>query len=114
MLVRYVPPTPIKKKIILLSLCIVVFLKKTSVIRVKRSRLWTPAQGHPILALTVVSPPITVIKGVAGSPRDDPHRVDGLSGATITSRGVSHLVRFWLGEQGFGPFLEKFREARST
>ena len=57
---------------------------------------------------------ITVIKGTAGRPEDDPHRVDGLSGATLTSRGVSHLVQFWLGEHGYGPFLEKFRQARST
>lgn len=37
------------------------------------------------------------------------HRVDGLSGATLTSRGVTNLVHFWLGEQGFGPFLGKLR-----
>ncbi len=52
---------------------------------------------------------LTVIKGRAGSPADDPHRVDGLSGATITSRGVTNMLRFWLGENGFGPYLEKFR-----
>jgi Na+-transporting NADH:ubiquinone oxidoreductase subunit C len=52
---------------------------------------------------------IEVIKGHAGPPADDPHRVDGLSGATLTARGVSHLVRFWLSEEGFGPYLERFR-----
>ncbi|QIB67353.1 Na(+)-translocating NADH-quinone reductase subunit C [Kineobactrum salinum] len=36
-------------------------------------------------------------------------RVDGLSGATLTSRGVSQLVQFWLGEQGFEPFLSKLK-----
>lgn len=50
---------------------------------------------------------IEVVKGAAGSPTDDPYRVDGLSGATITARGVSHLVRFWLGEDGFGPYLRE-------
>jgi len=35
------------------------------------------------------------------------HQVDGLSGATLTSRGVSNLVNFWLGNNGFGPYLEK-------
>jgi Na+-transporting NADH:ubiquinone oxidoreductase subunit C len=54
-------------------------------------------------------PRIQVIKGVAGSPERDPYRVDGLAGATITSRGVTNLVHFWLGEQGFGPYLERFR-----
>lgn len=54
-------------------------------------------------------PKIEVIKGAAKSPEEDPYRVDGLSGATITSRGVSHLVRFWLGENGFGPYLRNLR-----
>jgi Na+-transporting NADH:ubiquinone oxidoreductase subunit C len=55
-------------------------------------------------------PALEVIKGVAGSPEEDPHRVDGLSGATITSRGVTHLLRFWLGEDGFEPYLTNLRE----
>lgn len=37
------------------------------------------------------------------------YQVDGLSGATMTSRGVENLLRFWLGEQGFGPFLDNLR-----
>ena len=57
---------------------------------------------------------IKVIKGPAGSPEEDPHRVDGLSGATITSNGVTNLLRFWFGEQGFGPFLAQMRTAGST
>lgn len=51
-------------------------------------------------------PAIEVIKGAAGTPDVAPHKVDGLSGATITSRGVGQLVRFWVGEHGFGPFLK--------
>jgi Na+-transporting NADH:ubiquinone oxidoreductase subunit C len=54
-------------------------------------------------------PKISVVKGSAGTPKDDPFHVDGLSGATITSRGVTALVQFWLGENGFGPFLNKYR-----
>ena len=55
---------------------------------------------------------IEVIRGhvdfqVAGAE----HQVDGLSGATLTSRGVSHLVKFWLGNDGFGPYLKKMSEA---
>lgn len=38
-----------------------------------------------------------------------PWRVDGLSGATLTSRGVTNLVQFWLGDKGFGPFLDKLK-----
>ena len=55
------------------------------------------------------NPAIAVKKGVAGSIEDDPYQVDGLSGATITSRGVTALVRFWLGDNGFGPYLTSYR-----
>jgi Na+-transporting NADH:ubiquinone oxidoreductase subunit C len=34
------------------------------------------------------------------------HMVDGLSGATLTSKGVTNLIQFWLGERGFRPFLD--------
>ncbi|MEZ5560358.1 MAG: Na(+)-translocating NADH-quinone reductase subunit C [Pseudomonadales bacterium] len=37
------------------------------------------------------------------------HEVDALSGATLTTRGVENLVRFWTGELGFGPFLENLK-----
>lgn len=55
-------------------------------------------------------PQISVIKGQAGPAKSDPYRVDGLSGATITSNGVSNLVKFWLGDDGFGDYLKKFRK----
>jgi Na+-transporting NADH:ubiquinone oxidoreductase subunit C len=32
--------------------------------------------------------------------------VDALSGATLTTKGVENLVRFWTGDLGFGPFLK--------
>lgn len=57
-------------------------------------------------------PVIAVKKGLAGSVEEDPYNVDGLSGATITSRGVTSLLRFWLGDNGFGPYLASYR-ARS-
>jgi Na+-transporting NADH:ubiquinone oxidoreductase subunit C len=55
-------------------------------------------------------PRIVVIKGQAGPPDKDPHRVDGLSGATITSNGITRMMQFWLGKEGYGPFLKRFRE----
>jgi Na+-transporting NADH:ubiquinone oxidoreductase subunit C len=54
-------------------------------------------------------PSIEVVKGAAGPPSEDPYRVDGLSGSTLTSRGVTNLVQFWLGENGFDPYLQKLR-----
>ena len=55
-------------------------------------------------------PAIKVLKGTAGPPETDPHQVDGLSGATLTSRGVERLINFWLGDDGFGPYLRRVRE----
>lgn len=53
---------------------------------------------------------IEVLKGTVNPNSSDAiHQVDGLSGATITTRGVNNLVRFWLGENGYGPFLTKVK-----
>ena len=60
------------------------------------------------------SPQLAVIKGQAGPPEKDPHRVDGLSGATITSNGVSRVVRFWLSADGYAPFLKTLRSGASS
>jgi Na+-transporting NADH:ubiquinone oxidoreductase subunit C len=54
-------------------------------------------------------PVIEVVKGPAGSVEQTPTKVDGLSGATITGRGVTHLLRFWLGQQGYGRYLEQLK-----
>ena len=59
-------------------------------------------------------PAIEVIKGAAGPPAEDPYQVDGLSGSTLTSRGVTNLVQFWLGENGFDPYLQKLRSQGSS
>ncbi len=46
-----------------------------------------------------------------GTPGDDAfYQVDGISGATRTTQGVDGMMRFWLGEFGFGPFLRRLRE----
>jgi Na+-transporting NADH:ubiquinone oxidoreductase subunit C len=51
---------------------------------------------------------IKVIKGKVDASRPEAkYQIDGLSGATLTSRGVGNLVRFWLGENGYGPFLSR-------
>lgn len=43
---------------------------------------------------------------------DAEHMVDGISGATRTSQGVHGLLRFWLGDLGFGPYLERVRKGQ--
>ena len=50
---------------------------------------------------------ITVAK--APPPAGQEFYIDALAGATLTSRGVHNLVRFWMGEQGYGPFLERLK-----
>jgi Na+-transporting NADH:ubiquinone oxidoreductase subunit C len=57
---------------------------------------------------------IKVAKGPAGPPEEDPYRVDGLSGATLTSRGVTNMLQFWLGENGFGPYIDRLKDAGLT
>jgi Na+-transporting NADH:ubiquinone oxidoreductase subunit C len=37
------------------------------------------------------------------------HQVDGLSGATLTTRGVDNLIHYWLGADGYGPLLQSIR-----
>ncbi|RNF50910.1 Na(+)-translocating NADH-quinone reductase subunit C [Marinomonas hwangdonensis] len=44
----------------------------------------------------------------SSDPQAD-YRIDGLSGATLTSRGVTQLVQYWLGDNGFGTFLSHLR-----
>lgn len=58
---------------------------------------------------------IEVVRGVS-QDRNSRYEIDGLSGATLTGRGVSQLVRFWVGPQGFGPYLQKIQsqEGEST
>jgi Na+-transporting NADH:ubiquinone oxidoreductase subunit C len=55
-------------------------------------------------------PSLVVIKGRAGPADQDPWRVDGISGATITSNGVSRVMSFWMSNDAWGPFLKRFRE----
>lgn len=44
-----------------------------------------------------------------GASADKDHGVDGLSGATLTSNGVDGSFKYWFGQNGFGPYLAKFK-----
>jgi len=51
---------------------------------------------------------ITVIKGrVDPTSPDAKYEVDGLSGATLTTRGLDAMVKFWLSENGYGRFIKQ-------
>lgn len=54
---------------------------------------------------------IHLLKGPVDNSRPGAeYQVDGLAGATLTARGVSNLVQFWMGKDGFGPFLSNLKE----
>ena len=50
-----------------------------------------------------------VILYVTKGPSSEEYEIDGISGATLTSNGVTNMIRYWLGENGYGPVLEKLR-----
>jgi Na+-transporting NADH:ubiquinone oxidoreductase subunit C len=50
---------------------------------------------------------IEVVRGQAGLGDNAIHQVDGMSGATLTGRGVSNLLQYWTGPHAFGPFLQQ-------
>lgn len=54
---------------------------------------------------------IMLVKGgVDANAEEVEHKVDALSGATLTSRGVQQLVNYWMGERGFASYLKKLRQ----
>ncbi len=56
-------------------------------------------------------PQIRVIKGsVDSNTANAEYKVDGLSGATLTSRGVSNMLEYWMSKRGFQDYLAKVRQ----
>ena len=54
---------------------------------------------------------ITVIKGIVDRAKPQAkYQIDGLAGATITTRGIDATLQFWLGKQGYGPYLKNLAE----
>lgn len=53
---------------------------------------------------------IEVVKGrVPANDRLSAHHVDGISGATLTGNGVTKLLRYWMGEHAYGPYLKRLQ-----
>ena len=58
-----------------------------------------------------VEPKLHLVKGAVDKAHpESEYMVDGLSGATLTSRGVTNLVKYWTGAEGFQKYLNKLRE----
>lgn len=43
----------------------------------------------------------------------NPHQADGISGATITCRGVDGMLRYWLSDACYGPYLKQLKDGRN-
>jgi Na+-transporting NADH:ubiquinone oxidoreductase subunit C len=57
---------------------------------------------------------LSVIKGkVDEQAPNAEYRVDGLSGATLTSKGVDNLVQYWMSEEGYKPFLQNLKSGEA-
>jgi Na+-transporting NADH:ubiquinone oxidoreductase subunit C len=55
-----------------------------------------------------------VIKGHVNEETSEPeYKVDGLSGATLTSNGVRNLIKFWMSDKGFKPFLTNLKNGEA-
>ena len=53
---------------------------------------------------------LTLVKGNVDPTKEDAaYKVDGLAGATLTSAGVSNLIKYWMSNEGFAPYLAKVR-----
>jgi Na+-transporting NADH:ubiquinone oxidoreductase subunit C len=67
--------------------------------------------GKEVYGDQLEEPQIKLVKGGVGSgATDKQHKVDALSGATLTSRGVQQLLNYWMGDRGYAPFLKKLRK----
>jgi Na+-transporting NADH:ubiquinone oxidoreductase subunit C len=67
----------------------------------KWKKLWEGEQ-----AFKSGKPQIDIVKGAAPSGVSTDGKIDGLSGATLTSNGVEYLLNFWLGDNGYGPYVK--------
>ena len=52
------------------------------------------------------------VKKAGQAAADSPYQIDGLSGSTITTNGVDRMLKLWLGENGYGKYLEQLGGAR--
>ncbi|MDP3589870.1 MAG: Na(+)-translocating NADH-quinone reductase subunit C [Methylobacter sp.] len=63
----------------------------------------------------VGEPALALIKGVVDNSKPgSQYQVDGLAGASLTSAGVTNLVRYWMSKEGFAPYLAKVRTVKGV
>lgn len=58
-------------------------------------------------------PKIALVKGRSPAGSDNAqYEIDSLSGASLTSIGVTNLLKYWMGQDAYGPFMKKFQSGR--
>jgi Na+-transporting NADH:ubiquinone oxidoreductase subunit C len=62
----------------------------------------------------VYDPQGDVAFAVNRSPGSSPYQVDLISGASVTSKSLGDVVRFWMGTRGYGPVLARLRNGETT
>ena len=66
--------------------------------------------GKKVYPEDSMDPKLGLVKGkVDPASANAAYQIDGLSGATLTSNGVSKMVEFWMGENGYAPFLTNLK-----
>ncbi|MDG1819740.1 MAG: Na(+)-translocating NADH-quinone reductase subunit C [Porticoccaceae bacterium] len=57
---------------------------------------------------------LSVIKGRVDTERaGSESQIDGLAGATLTTRGVDKLIQYWLGDEGFQPLIRYLKSGEA-
>lgn len=68
-------------------------------------------EGKVVYGMDLSEPQIRLVKGgVNENTKMREHKVDALSGATLTSRGVEDLVNYWMGDRGYAQYLKNLRQ----
>lgn len=53
---------------------------------------------------------LSVVKGKANKTGNEAlYQIDGLSGATLTAKGVNNLMKFWFGDHGYKPYFNRLK-----
>ena len=86
----------------------------------KGKKVYAESEQHSadkgsISEASVGEPALSLIKGAVDTTRPgSQYQVDGLAGETLTSTGVTNLVRYWMGDEGFAPYLKKVRTVQGS
>jgi Na+-transporting NADH:ubiquinone oxidoreductase subunit C len=53
---------------------------------------------------------VSLVKGdVQPTDPDADYKIQGLTGATLTTRGIQRMLEYWMGEEGYAKFLRNLR-----